>query len=189
MIEYRELGQRDLDGLREIDRSDFSASTYCVRDGELILENREFRHTGFAPEEWAKLIRKFSAELEKGATYLFGAFDGSVLVGVSGLEVDRFRGPAQDMLNMGPMWVTAAYRRRGIGRELLEMTRQKARDLDLGARALYVSATPARGTVDFYLRAGCQLLAVPDKDLLEEEPDDIHMGLALEANKTDAGDA
>ena len=90
---------------------------------------------------------------------------------------------------MGPMWVTAAYRRRGIGRELLEMARQKARDLDLEARALYVSATPARSTVDFYLRAGCQLLAVPDGDLLEEEPDDIHMGLALEADKTDSGDA
>ncbi len=117
------------------------------------------------------------------------AFDGSVLVGVSGLEVDRFHGPAQDMLNMGPMWVTAAYRRRGIGRELLEMGRRKARDLNLRARALYVSATPARGTVDFYLRAGCRLLAVPDSDLFKEEPDDIHMGLDLQANKTDAGDA
>ena len=189
MIEYRELAQRDLDGLRQIDRSDFSPSTYCVRHGELILENREFRHTGFAPEEWERLVRKFSAELEKGATYLFGAFDGTVLVGISGLEADRFCGPARDMLNMGPMWVTAAYRRRGIGRELLEMTRQKARDIDLGARALYVSATPARSTVDFYLRAGSQLLGVPDRDRFDEEPDDIHMGLDVQANKTDAGDA
>ena len=187
MLKYRQLDQRDLDGLHDIDRSDFSPTTYRVNDGELILEDREFRHTGFTRAEWDSCIRKFSAELQNGATILFGAFDGSTLVGISGLEVDQYRGSDRDMLNMGPLWVTRAYRRRGIGKQLLEMARQKARDM--GARALYVSATPVPSTVGFYLRAGCQLLIVPDKYLFALEPDDIHMGLELKANKTGAGDA
>ena len=187
MLKYRQLDQRDLDGLHEIDRSDFSPTTYRVKHGELILEDREFRHTGFTRAEWESRIRKFRAELQNGATILFGAFDDTTLVGISGLEVDQYRGPDRDMLNMGPMWVTSAYRRRGIGKQLLEMARQKA--AGMGARALYVSATPVPGTVEFYLRAGCQLLSVPDEYLFALEPDDIHMESELKANKTDAGDA
>lgn len=123
MLMYRQLDQRDLDGLHDIDRSDFSPSTYRVKHGELILEDREFKHTGFTRAKWDSHIRKFSAELESGATILFGAFSGPTLVGISGLEIDQYRGPDRDMLNMGPMWVTRAYRRRGIGKQLLEEER------------------------------------------------------------------
>ncbi len=185
MLKYRQLDRGDLDGLHDIDRGDFSPTTYRVKHGELILEDREFWHTGFTRAEWDSYIRKFSAELHNGVTILFGAFDGSTLVGISGLEVDKYRGSNRDMLNMGPMWVSSAYRRPGTGTQLLEMTRRKARDL--GTRALYVSATPVPGTVEFYLRAGCQLLSVPDKYLFALEREDIHMGLELKANKTDSG--
>jgi len=187
MLRYKQLGVRDLDGLHAIDRSDFSPTTYRVKHGELILECREFRHPGFTRAEWDGHIRKFRAELQKGATILFGAFDGARLVGISGLEVDQPRGPQRDMLNMGPLWVTRSHRRRGIGEQLLALTRQAATDRK--TRALYVSATPARSTVEFYLRMGCQLLSVPDKYLFALEPDDIHMGLHLMPSKTDADDA
>jgi predicted N-acetyltransferase YhbS len=178
-IEYRELTKNDLDGLRGIDRSDFNPSMYCMEDGELILQNWEFKHPGFTQAQWENTIRKFSRELEKGHTHLFGAFDGSALVGISGLEVDRLVGPAKDMLNMGPMWINAAHRRRGIGRKLLAMATQKAGDLGLGARSLYVSACPVRGTVEFYLQEGCRMLAEPDAELFADEPEDIHMELDL----------
>lgn len=187
MLKYRALDQRDLDGLHDIDRSDFSPTTYRVKHGELILEDREFRHSGFTRAEWDNYIRKFSAELQNGATILFGTFDGTTLVGISGLEVNQYRGSNRDMLNMSPLWVTSAYRRCGIGRQLLEMAQQKARNMQ--AQALYVSATPVPSTVEFYLRAGCQMLSIPDKHLFALEPDDIHMGLELKANKQDAGDA
>jgi hypothetical protein len=44
-----------------------------------------------------------------------------------------------------------------------------------GARRLYVSATPTRATVDFYLRQGFEPLVVPNEKLFALEPDDIHM--------------
>ena len=49
----------------------------------------------------------------------------------------------------------------------------------MGAQGLYVSATPSRHTVDFYTGLGCELLAVPDPELLRLEPEDIHLCLRL----------
>jgi predicted N-acetyltransferase YhbS len=187
MLKYRQLNASDLDGLHDIDRSDFSSTIYRVRHGELILEDCVFRHPGFTSAEWDNTIRALRVKLLDGTTLLFGAFDGPTLVGISGLDVGQYRGAAQDMLNMSPLWVNSSHRRGGIGKQLLDMTCQKGREM--GARALYISATPVPSTVAFYHRAGGQLLSVPDRDLFALEPDDIHMELALETNKTETGDA
>ena len=48
-----------------------------------------------------------------------------------------------------------------------------------GAMALYVSATPSESAVGFYRRAGFKPTDTPHPDLLAEEPEDIHMILAL----------
>jgi hypothetical protein len=44
---------------------------------------------------------------------------------------------------------------------------------------MYISATPSEHTVNFYLALGCQLAAEPDSELLELEPEDIHLELLL----------
>jgi hypothetical protein len=44
---------------------------------------------------------------------------------------------------------------------------------------LYVSATPTRGTVDFYVSQGFTPLATPDERLFALEPEDIHMERVL----------
>lgn len=177
MLTYRQLEQKNLDGLYEIDRSDFSPSIYRMKLGTLILEESAFRHTGFTPAEWDRHIQKFRTDLQNGSIILFGAFDGDAIVGISGLEVDQYWGAEKDMFNMSPMWVTACYRRRGIGKRLLEMARKKAREI--GVKALYISATPVPGTVEFYLKAGCRVLPVPDPYMYDLEPEDIHMRLEI----------
>lgn len=60
---------------------------------------------------------------------------------------------------------------------LTELAASRARSL--GAAALYISATPTRGTVDAYLRMGAQLLRAPDPELFAREPEDIHLCLSL----------
>src|SRR5437763_5629078 len=44
---------------------------------------------------------------------------------------------------------------------------------------LYVSATPTRGTVDFYMSCGFEPLVTPDPELFALEPDDIHLDVRL----------
>ncbi|MCY1186452.1 hypothetical protein D9M73_273290 [compost metagenome] len=45
----------------------------------------------------------------------------------------------------------------------------------LGANKLYISATPSRRTVDFYIKHGAEQLNAPDQQLWQLEPEDIHL--------------
>ena len=82
-------------------------------------------------------------------------------------------GRAADQMQLAYLYVSRAYRGRGVGTELFEATSTFAREA--GANALYVSATPTENTVDFYLNRGCILAPEPDPKLLAAEPDDIHL--------------
>lgn len=60
---------------------------------------------------------------------------------------------------------------------LFEVAATKAREL--GARLLYVSATPSEHTIHFYLSLGCQVTEDVDWALYELEPEDIHLEFTL----------
>jgi ribosomal protein S18 acetylase RimI-like enzyme len=108
----------------------------------------------------------------RGGT-LFGALDGQILAGVAIYRPALSPGTAE----LAVLHVSRPYRRRGIGRRLAEKVIEAAR-AD-GARRLYVSSSPTRGTVDFYRSLGFAPAAEPDPDRFRAEPDDIHMTLAL----------
>jgi N-acetylglutamate synthase-like GNAT family acetyltransferase len=55
--------------------------------------------------------------------------------------------------------------------------KNKARDL--GAKKLYVSATPSLNTITFYQNRGFKLTKDVNQELFEKEPEDIHMELTL----------
>ena len=54
------------------------------------------------------------------------------------------------------------------------MNKAKERAKELGAKKLYISATPSKNTVDFYRHLGCKLTSEINADLYQLEPDDIH---------------
>jgi len=60
-----------------------------------------------------------------------------------------------------------------LGTQLFELAKATAREK--GARPLYISATPSEKTVNFYLRLGCAVAGEPDPELIELEPEDIHL--------------
>ena len=65
------------------------------------------------------------------------------------------------------------HRGASLGRTLFEKALARAREL--GARRLYVSATPSENTIGFYLRRGCRVTDDVDAALFELEPEDIHL--------------
>ena len=69
--------------------------------------------------------------------------------------------------------VTKPWRRHGVRCELTNEVVRLARAE--GVQRLYVSATPTRGTLDFYLSQGFMPLATPDERLFALEPEDIHL--------------
>lgn len=59
------------------------------------------------------------------------------------------------------------------------MNQAKERAKELGAKKLYISATPSKNTVDFYMHLGCKLASEINTDLYQLEPYDIHLEMIV----------
>ncbi|MGE5653110.1 MAG: GNAT family N-acetyltransferase [Bacillota bacterium] len=175
IITYREMNRDEIKLLREIDRREAIDGIYYCRDGKLVLENEHHDVKGFWPPELERLIEKHDDLVNRGGT-VYGAFDGERLAGMGSLEC-AFIGSAHTTLQMPMLYVDRACRKLGVGAELVKLIKAKA--VALGAQKLYISATPSRNTVDFYLRQGCVLASEIDQELLKLEPYDIHLELPL----------
>ena len=144
---------------------------YHLEDGALVLhpERHECR-AGFSRGAGTDDRRHAGTS---GARRLCGdAWDAERIVGVAVLDNTPL-GPQGDQLQLRLLHVSRDYRDQGVGGRLVEVARIEARRL--GARDLYVSATPSEHTVRFYLARGCRLNPHPDPDLYAEEPEDIHL--------------
>ena len=50
---------------------------------------------------------------------------------------------------------------------------------NMGAKKLYISATPSKHTVDFYIGLGCKIASEINPELFKLEPEDIHLELLM----------
>lgn len=109
---------------------------------------------------------------EQGALFI-GAFDAAEkLVGVSVVSNQIIADyPHAKLLHY--FYVDADQQGKGIGARLMQAAKESAKQL--GAKQLYISATPSRRTVDFYIKHGAQSLSAPDQQLWQLEPEDIHL--------------
>jgi GNAT superfamily N-acetyltransferase len=112
-------------------------------------------------------------QLYKQGALFIGAFDAAEkLVGVSVVSNQIIADyPNAKLLHY--FYVDADHQRQGIGGKLMQAATESAKQL--GANQLYISATPSRRTVDFYIKHGAQPLSVPDQQLWQLEPEDIHL--------------
>jgi ribosomal protein S18 acetylase RimI-like enzyme len=175
MTTIRKLAVSGLGRIGEIDRSEHITQQYKSRGGALELVDVDVRAPrwgepgGHTVEHY---IESWKPLLDAGGV-LLGAFDGDRFVGFAIYQPMLSEGVA----NLAVLHVTTTYRRRGIGCALTSEVVQLARADD--AQRLYVSATPTRSTVNFYMKQGFEPLAAPNERLFALEPDDIHMELRL----------
>lgn len=174
-MQIRPLTRSDLSMLRSIDRSELVENVYGLVRGALVLRPERHDVKGWPPGEPEHNIEMLGDCLDHGGI-AWGVFDGDALVGAAALE-SRFIGRARDTLQLKFLHVGRAQRRTGLGRTLFDLAVAKARAL--GARTLYVSATPSENTIDFYLRHGCRVAEEVDPDLFALEPQDIHLELVI----------
>ena len=170
---YRELKKNEFDKFNEINRAETINQIYYYRKGKLELRNEIHEVPDLSSDQKQEFINSFH-ELHNNGGFLYAAFEDSKLVGMGTLDI-RSIGSNKDQINLKGLWVSQRYRKRGVAKTLIEMVKQKANEL--GVRKLYVSATPSRNTVDFYLKRGFILAKELDKQLFELEPEDIHMEL------------
>ena len=129
------------------------------------------RFNALCKESVNRYIDQWRPLLDRGV--MLGAFDGDHLAGFAIYTPPGTR----DFAQLSVLHVSRLYRRTGIGRRLADEVLALARGN--GATRLYVSATPTRGTVDFYMSCGFEPLATPDPELFALEPDDIHLDMRL----------
>ena len=109
---------------------------------------------------------------DQGSIFV-GAFDASEkMVGVSVVSNQYIADyPHAKLLHY--FYVDADQQGQGIGAKLMQAAKESA--TQLGANQLYISATPSRRTVDFYMKHGARPLTAPDQQLWQLEPEDIHL--------------
>lgn len=170
-ITARELQRDEIRLIWSIDRSEVIDRIYYIRDGKLTLEPEHYDLSGWPPGEDERYTPILEDCFDRGG-WFFGYWHGERLCAVVVLE-NRWIGEPKDMLQLKFLHVDRSERGSGLGRTLFEDARRRA--LQMGARRLYVSATPSENTVNFYLHRGCRLAARPDAALFALEPEDIHL--------------
>jgi GNAT superfamily N-acetyltransferase len=171
------MGFHELERIGEIDRSEEISQSYVYRDR--ALELRDVRWSvprwsldGQGEHSVAGKIAAWRPWLEEDGS-MFGAFDGDALVGFAIYRPRLSPGVAQ----FAVLHVSRLYRRQGLGQALSAKVIEAAkRD---GAKRLYVSSAPTKGTVEFYQSLGFQPTQEVNRELFELEPEDIHMTMSL----------
>jgi GNAT superfamily N-acetyltransferase len=185
MVTGRELARDGILGLWSIDRAEVIDSIYYYENGELVLKPEHYDMHGFPPGEPETFTPHLLACYERGG-WFYGLFDGDRLVAEAVLD-RQWLGPRRDLLQLKALFVSRQYRDQGLGRRLFELAAEKARSL--GAKGLYISATPSEHTINFYTRLGCAPTATPDPELFALEPEDIHLEYRFDQPVQDATSA
>ena len=170
-MEMRLLRRDEVELIWTIDRSEVHHHIYELREGQLVRTPSHFEAPGWRRDAAEKETPLLLDCFDRGGTFL-GVFDAGALIGIGVVESARV-GPAGDQMQLTYLYVSRAWRRRGVGMQLFEAAASVARKG--GAKAVYVSSAPTENTVDFYLNRGCVLAPEPDPRLLAAEPDDIHL--------------
>jgi GNAT superfamily N-acetyltransferase len=176
-VEYRPLERQELSRVGEIDRTERIDTLLVQRGVELEAVTGDFsaapwRTEGDGGHSVAHQVAECERYLDAGGIAI-GALAGDRLVGI-GVVVPHVRsGVAQ----LAFMHVSDGHRGRGIGVQLADELERIAREA--GDTTMVVSATPSANTVRFYRGRGFEPTATPLPELLELEPDDVHMDKRL----------
>jgi predicted N-acetyltransferase YhbS len=167
----RFLERDEIPRIWQIDRREVIHNVYHLRNGELLLVPEYFDMQGWPPGEAEHYTPILLDCFDRGGAF-WGAFDEGKLIGTAILE-SKFIGSQRDTLQLKFLHVSQGQRKQGLGSKLFHLAVDHARFL--GAKKLYVSATPSENTVNYYMRLGCVLATELDLELIALEPEDIHL--------------
>lgn len=174
-MNIRLLQREEIPLIWQIDRREIVENVYHLHDGQLVLKADYFDMQGWPPGEAEHYTPILLACYDRGGMF-WGAFEAERLVGAAILE-SKWIGANHGTLQLKFLHVSRDHRKQGLGRALFNVAVEKARAL--GAKKLYISATPSENTINYYRRLGCVLATETDPELFALEPEDIHLEYSL----------
>jgi GNAT superfamily N-acetyltransferase len=173
----RRLSRDELGRVAEIDRTEHIDVLY-LQDGDRLVERRgswdspAWERNGRGQHSVKAKVSELHGYLDLGGVAIAALVDGRV-AGI-GVVVPHLRpGIAQ----LAFLHVSAPWRGSGIGSCLEAQLEDLARLA--GDTVMVVSATPSKNTVDFYRGRGFLVTSDPPGELVELEPEDVHLRKAL----------
>ncbi|CAM2991977.1 GNAT family N-acetyltransferase [Hathewaya histolytica] len=174
-MEYKLLKRSELSLLGQVDRKEVVNEVYYFRNNKLEIVNEFYNIESWNLKELNEYIIRLEDIYDRNGI-IYGAFDNNKIVGLAALE-SKFIGRNNDQLKLDMLYISNNYRKKGIGKNLVNLLSKRAKEL--GAKSLYISATPFKNTVGFYFYMGAKVASEVNKELYELEPYDIHMVLEL----------
>ena len=172
-VEIRDLARSELSRVGEIDRTERIEVLFEQHGTELVARRGSWSASAWDPdghgEHSVDAQRQALMHYADAGGIARGAFSDGRLVGI-GVVVPHMR-PA--IAQLAFLHVSQDFRAAGVGSRLaadLELVARRA-----GDREIVVSATPSENTVRFYWGRGYRPMARPLPELLELEPEDVHM--------------
>ena len=160
--------------IARIDRSEHVDVQYAVRDGQLVetpvsMEDIPTWADDGGEHSITKML-EFCTPIVGGGAMLLGAFTNDDELAGLAIVDPTFEPP---LAWLALLHVSRPCRRTGAATALWTEAARLARAA--GATSMYVSATPTRSAVGFYLSQGCRLADPLHPVLFEHEPEDIHL--------------
>jgi len=174
-MNFRSIERNEIEKIRNLDRSEIIDQIYYYKNDELILVDEHHDISGWEPKNLEEIVSNLYFNYDRKAT-IYGAFEDTKMIGLVALD-SEFIGKNNDTLLLDFLHVDKSYRKIGVGDTLFEMIAKKAKEL--GAKKLYISATPTKNTIQFYFNRGCELTEELNNKLYELEPEDIHLQFDL----------
>src|SRR5256885_9634124 len=112
-MDLRLLRRDEVELIWTIDRSEVHHHIYEVHGGQLVRTPNYFEVPGWRPDAAEKMTPVLLDCFDRGGTFL-GVFDTEALIGMGVLESERV-GRAGDQMQLVYLYVSRAYRGRGVG--------------------------------------------------------------------------
>ena len=176
-VEIRDLEHDELSRVGEIDRTEHIEVLFEHVGSELVERRGSWDAGAWDPDGQGEhtVAAQHRSLLRYAAAggIARGAFSNDRLVGI-GVVVPHLR---RAVAQLAYLHVSHDHRSAGIGSRLCADLEQIAHRV--GDTEIVVTATPSENTVRFYLGRGYRPMAQPFPELLEQEPEDIHMSKAI----------
>ncbi|NBM02521.1 MULTISPECIES: GNAT family N-acetyltransferase [Proteus] len=167
----RQLTRNEIPQVWEIDRTELIEKLYVLKEGKLLLSKQRFDMKGWPEGEAEHYTPVLLESFDRGAPF-WGIFEHDRLVAAASVDPKK-RGKNGSLLQLSFLHVSHLQRGQGLARILFDYCVEYAKEN--GADGLYISSTPSENSVNFYQHLGCRLIDIPDPELYEREPEDIHM--------------
>ncbi len=176
MINYRELNYNEISPelFNYFDRYQKVERCWRKENGEWLLKEISFEEN-WDDKDYIYLVECLKSTLATGGA-VYGAFKDMTLVGFSSVESEFF-GKKLEYLQLSSIHVSNKYRGYGIGRELFQLSADRARLM--GAKKLYISAHSSEKTQAFYKSMNCTEALEYNQRLADSEPSDCQLEYRL----------